>query len=527
MDCGETVVGVIYKTAGTRQFTAALSREDVKRGDYIEVVHPQDGPVLCQITEVEEVSSLSYDQAQSIRLGGDVKHSKKLSGHVDVIGYRDEGGLVRTPRTPFSPGTSIIIATDELIIDVLGLGTGHENGAYIGMLEGHDIKVELDINALVQKHMSIIAKTGSGKSYLVGVLLEEFIQKRIPAVVIDPHGEYTSLIYPNNDAEELPNMKRFDIKAKGFGKHVMEYTCNLEDNPLANELKLDGLALEPDDIFDLTGMKQTGAMAGLVFRSIDGLQNLNAYYSIDDIIFSLEKNKNPMKWNLINNLEHIKSLGIFANKPTPLKSLVKPGQVSIINLKGAGEDVSGVYVTQIIKKLFKARKANQIPPMMLFIEEAHNYCPQQGHALSNKVIRTIASEGRKFGMGLCIVTQRPAKVDKNVLSQCNTQVIFKITNPNDLKAITASLEGMTTSMQDDIQRLPVSHAYVVGGWITRPINTEVRVRMSKHGGKGADVFSTLDPEFDGSISEDPEFDTDDQQIDQFGIEEEDYDEYDH
>ena len=53
------------------------------------------------------------------------------------------------------------------------------------------------------------------------------------------------------------------------------------------------------------------------------------------------------------------------------------------------------------------------------------------------MFRTIASEGRKFGLGILIVTQRAAKVDKNVLSQCNTQIILKVTNPNDLKLITA------------------------------------------------------------------------------------------
>src|SRR2546426_10742011 len=121
--------------------------------------------------------------------------------------------------------------------------------------------------------------------------------------------------------------------------------------------------------------------------------------------------------------------------------------------------------------------------MMLVVEEAHNYCPQVGQVASSKIFRTIASEGRKFGLGLIIVTQRAAKVDKNVLSQCNTQVILKVTNPNDLKAISASGEGLTAALADEIQRLPIGVAIVVGGGIQMPLMGEVRPRETKHGGE--------------------------------------------
>ena len=499
----DPTVGVIYKTAGTKQFVVALSKDNVRRGDYVEVDHPQLGPVMGQLTEVEEVSSLSYDQAQSIRLGAKMSISKKLSGNVDVIGYRDRDGLVQTPTTPFAPGAKVRLADDAAIARVLGLAKDESTGAYIGLLQGHELKVCLDINTLVQKHISVIAKTGSGKSYLVGVMLEEFIKKSIPSVVIDPHGEYLSLVYPNTEPEESAKMKRFGVTPRSYSKNVVEYTTSKEDNPLALEIKLDGLGLSPDDIFDLTAIKAAGIQAGMVYRAIDGLKRINPYYSLDDIIFTLERDKNPLKWNVINALEHIKTLNIFAEKPTKMSEVVKPGQVSILSLRGVSEDVLSVFVTQFVKRLFLERKAGKVPPMMLFVEEAHTFCPQMGQTLSNKVFRTIASEGRKFGMGLCVVTQRPAKVDKNVLSQCNTQIIFKVTNPNDLKAIGASLEGMTATMQDDIQRLPVSYAMMVGGWITKPIVVEVRVRETKHGGKGADLFSAKEQDVEEEADDEP------------------------
>jgi DNA helicase HerA-like ATPase len=73
---------------------------------------------------------------------------------------------------------------------------------------------------------------------------------------------------------------------------------------------------------------------------------------------------------------------------------------------------------------------DKIPPFMLVVEEAHNFCPERGFekAISSNIMRTIASEGRKFGLGMMVISQRPARVDKNVISQCNTQIILRVTN---------------------------------------------------------------------------------------------------
>jgi len=141
--------------------------------------------------------------------------------------------------------------------------------------------------------------------------------------------------------------------------------------------------------------------------------------------------------------------------------------------------------------LWEARKRNEVPAHILVVEEAHNFCPERnvGNAVSGPVIRTIASEGRKFGLGLVIVSQRPAKIDKNVLSQCNTQVVLKVTNPNDLKAIVASVEGISAEVADEVQRLAVGEALVAGGGLTQPVFVAVRPRQTAHGGKSVSVLN--------------------------------------
>jgi len=126
----------------------------------------------------------------------------------------------------------------------------------------------------------------------------------------------------------------------------------------------------------------------------------------------------------------------------------------------------------------------------LIVEEAHNYCPERGfgNSVSSSMLRTVASEGRKFGMGLCVVSQRPAKIDKNIISQCNTNIILKVTNPNDLKAIIQSVEGLTTNTADEIQRLPIGVALISGASMQVPIMVDIRTRETSHGGKSVTVF---------------------------------------
>jgi len=193
---------------------------------------------------------------------------------------------------------------------------------------------------------------------------------------------------------------------------------------------------------------------------------------------------------VIASLESLDAIGVFSERGTPSVDLVKKGKCSIINMKGAPPDIQDVVVARLTKELFDDRKTGKIPPFLLIVEEAHNYCPERGFgtAVSSNMLRTVASEGRKFGMGLCIVSQRPAKVDKNIISQCNTNIIFKVTNPNDLKAIIQSVEGLTSQTYNEIQRLPIGVGLVSGASLQIPIMTEIRTRETSHGGKSINIF---------------------------------------
>jgi DNA helicase HerA-like ATPase len=273
---------------------------------------------------------------------------------------------------------------------------------------------------------------------------------------------------------------------------VNEYSLNPEINPGTLPLKLPSFGLSPDATSELLGLRGTGVQSAIMFKAINLLMSKKNIFTLRELIRVIEKDRNSAKWHLINNLENLMATGIFSDRPTRLIELVQPGRASIINLRGIPPTEQQIAVTHLTRQLFEARKLNKIPAMMLVVEESHQFCPQQGSARSLNILKTIASEGRKFGLGMTLVTQRPAMVDKNVLSQCNTQIILKVTNPNDLKALVASVEGLSHAMIDEIQRLPISVAILVGAGIQLPVFVDVRVRETKHGGRPVDIFSNVE-----------------------------------
>ena len=488
-------VGIIYGDVGSTEFNFTVNSQKVRKFDYVAAPH-KEGWVLAQVLDIKRFSDLKFHDASMLTAVGEVRPIKSdVSAYADVIGYRDRRGQLQSPRTPFDTGSQISLANEDLIRHVLGLQSDKQNGAYMGKLKGHNLPVFLNIDALVQKHICILAKTGGGKSYACGVLVEELLKKKVPMVIIDTHGEYMSLTKPNKEKKEQKNMEKYGIKPQHYAGQITGFSP-LGSRGDIRHIALDGMNLEAREIIDLLHAKLSGPQVGVLYQAIKELKEYKQTYTIRDIIETVNQSKSNAKWNVIASLESLDSIRVFSENGTPTSEFVKKGKCSIISMKGTPPDIQDVVVARITKELFEDRKAGKIPPFLLIVEEAHNYCPERGfgNAVSSNILRTVASEGRKFGMGLCVVSQRPAKVDKNIISQCNTNIILKVTNPNDLKAIIQSVEGLTTQTYNEIQRLPIGTALVSGASIQIPIMVEVRTRETSHGGRSVTVFKDGEPQ---------------------------------
>ncbi len=482
---GEGFIGIVYGDVGSTSLHISVINY-VERNEFVMVPHETCGAVLGRVEEVDRRTDLSLEKAQALGSGESVDIEEKVSATVAVIGYRDDRDLLQVPRTPFKAGAPVMRADEALIRRVLGLSEDKHHGAYVGLLAGHNIRVYLDINIMAQKHVSILAKTGGGKSFLAGGLIEELIKHRVTCIVIDPHGEYTSL----SEKGKVPHgAERFGVEPRSYKDDITVFSPDVKVNPHARPLKFTLSNLDARDILSLTGGKgKVRQHLTALRKALDFLRQAGRDYSMLDIIHVLERDEDPQNGSLVDDLEYLAEVDIFAREGTRIDDIVSKGRTTIIDLKGTPPDIQELVVSRLATALFELRKVNRLPPMMLVVEEAHNFCPQVGQVASSKIFRTIASEGRKFGLGLLCVTQRAAKIDKNVLSQCNTQIILKVTNPNDLKAIAASVEGLTSGMEEEIQRLPIGVAIITGAGLQMPMMVEVRPRETRHGGESIRVI---------------------------------------
>ncbi len=459
------IVGKIIGTANTKEFKF-LVKGKIRKFDYVQVYNENGHYCLCQVIELN-------------------RDNEKTVADCIVLGFKDKDSLIKLPREPFKPETEVLTASDDFISEIIEI---QKNGLFLGFLDGRQIPVCLDTNKLLTKHLAILAKSGSGKSYALGVLVEEIIRKEIPLLIIDPHGEYSSLRLPNYDAED--ELKKIGLKPVGFTDRIVEYG-DPQVNPACAPLRLKE-NLSPEEFVNMFPAKLNSSQQVMLYNILRTLDEP----TIDDIILALESETGSSKIGLISQLKYLKTTDLFDTQGIVYSELIKKSICSILNLKGYSLDLQTLIVHKILSDLFLLRKRNEVPPFFCVIEEAHNFCPERsfGEAKSSQIIRTIASEGRKFGLGLAIVSQRPARVDKNVLSQCSTQIILKTTNPNDLKAISNSVEGLNSESEKEIRNLPVGTA-IVSGILDRPLFVKIRIRQTKHGGN---AFN-FDDDFENNV----------------------------
>jgi DNA helicase HerA-like ATPase len=436
--------------------------EDIKKFDFVMVVTDDIQACDTVLAQVDEVTK---------------RKDGSMVAEANVIGYRNEKGMLKKLRATISPGSNVYKASQEIISDYLDL---NDEGLNLGVMENDDaLDVLLNPDDLLQ-HIAVIAKTGYGKSFSTGVIIEEMLSKNMPVVVIDPHGEYHTMAERNPNLGE-DDQELYGIEPEGFS--VKTYT----EDPRLNDgekLKLDGRNLEYDSLKGHFG-DLTTAQSRELRTALRSLQDRDEDYDIVDIIDYIEQQEEP-NYILIDKLELVEDLGIYTSDEDEMikpEDLVEGGQLTIINLKGTDPELQKTIAHLISRELFEEKKYGDLPPFVEIIEEAHNFIPGgKGSSQCAETLSKIASEGRKFGMGLGVISQRPAKIDSDVLSQCKMQIILRVTNPQDLKSISKSFENVTPQVQNHITGLAQGNAIVLGN--EYPLMTEVRNRKSKHGGTG-------------------------------------------
>jgi hypothetical protein len=211
-------------------------------------------------------------------------------------------------------------------------------------------------------------------------------------------------------------------------------------------------------------------------------------FGLDEVIRRVEQGcglHRQMQQALLGWLFDLRSLGMFDRADFPnWEEMVEPGKAVILDMSDMTSlRKKQILVAYVARKLFNARKRGRVPPFVLCLEEAHNFCPSEA-AISKHIIETIAREGRKFYASLVLVSQRPVRLSTTALSQVNTNIILRVTNPYDLEHIKQSSEAITGEVIDMVSSLPVGEALIVGEAVNHPIFIKVRRRRSRESPHG-------------------------------------------
>jgi len=371
----------------------------------------------------------------------------------------------------------------------------------------NSIDVCLDPAALFGRHMAILGQSGAGKSWTVANLLQRAVKSMPKAhiILLDLHGEYSWENSEGNrqhafddkvtryiDARELEIpywlmtfaelvdllIDRSDDSASSQIAFLRDSVHDLR-NKSNKELELGDISIDSPVYFSLIELyayfeeankmtsnfgKEKGALAGL----------------FDQFLMRLQSRMNDTRYDFLLQPKHRTSSDSMSSLLRDFVGLGTPkAQITIIDLSSVPFDVRPVVTAQVGRLAFEFNYWNpkfKEFPLLLVCEEAHAYIPREGGSQyegTRRSMQRIAKEGRKYGVGLAVVTQRPHELSETVLAQCSTFVCLRLTNPDDQDYVRDLVPEAESDFIDVLSSLSQGEAMIMG--LAVPLPTRVQL----------------------------------------------------
>ncbi len=375
------------------------------------------------------------------------QRDKSRMAFVSVLGLVEpfKKGLKVMPSLPPDPGTNIYEA-DNLTLNEIFRKNSKEWVKIGNLLRMPSIDVYVNINEIVSRHLAILATTGSGKSNLLALLIKKIADLDGTVVLFDYHGEYSEL-----------NIKNV--------KHMVP--------------KINPKQLELEEFADIINIKERASKQRAILSEAfkEAKESNNFWDTLDKVIKNIASNKKGEEGYAAERV-----LEIVQNSRERLKNILDPDliegldqleehKINIFNMLELNERQASILVTYYSKEILADRKSNKkkfATPVLIALEEAHAFIPSGEVNKTNEIMAKIAREGRKFGVGLIIISQRPSKIDQNVLSQMNSLAISRIIQPKDQNYIMDIIEHIPPELLKHLPSLNTGEVLLTGRWVTIP-----------------------------------------------------------
>ncbi len=377
-----------------------------------------------------------------------------------------------------------------------------------------------NLNELLGKHTAILGSTGAGKSAAVAAIIHSVIQHgtdetygtwKPQVVILDPHNEYGKAfkghkrLSTDEGTLSLPYWLLDLDETIGLLIGKTEYAATSQANIVKNALlsaRSDAaqnvLGLDPNKLtVDSPVPYVLGDPAGLnEFGELDGAKYDIGLVGAINVQRPINKNKKDHEdYNKVlrkldslikdDRLSFMMKSWDGGDDPMPsilAQILGDDAEVRIVDLSGVPNEVAGTASAAVARTLFSVKiwqsvVEREASPVVLVCEEAHRYVPNSGEAqyeAAQNAIKRIAKEGRKYGIGLFLVSQRPSEVETTVLSQCNSWIVLRITNEADRAHVRGVLPDSMAGLTKMLSGLRRQEAIFVGQAAMLPSRIMIR-----------------------------------------------------
>lgn len=495
----ENHIGYITGETTTLEFEFVTEKElGVMKWDYlmVEATENIEGKetkvkILAQVMEMHGYSSnLDKYTLPSIvekTIEQNILNTKifgiaKVQGFINPNSAKKE---VKLPRRNRIPGELIYLAPKDMLIELYSYPANE--GLMIGNLIGNkDVPISITVKGF-RRHLAVLAQTGAGKSYTAGVILEELFEKGATIIVFDPHADYVFFSHKRDGKGKLKRVNVFRTK-ESTGRYDEAEVGKINDY----EIKFSDLNIE--DIALIGGIQERYIkIVDTIEKALKELKGDTPGYKLDDLIERLEKKDDSESIRAARYARRMRRIKVFGEATTSVSKFLEPKNISVIDLSGLEDRVSNYIAYRILSDIYEKIESQEFKfPVFVVFEEAHRFIPVKESTYSKSIVKKIASEGRKFGIFLILITQRPYKIDQDALSQCNSQIIMRITNPADQNAVRSSSERMSDELLKDLPGLNVGEAIIVGEMTKAPVMVKIRERITREGGGDIDVVEKLE-----------------------------------
>ncbi|GBC71240.1 hypothetical protein HRbin02_01020 [Candidatus Calditenuaceae archaeon HR02] len=465
-----------------------VAKYPVRVGDYV-VVDTEDGPIVYMVEGFRNISELlqnetDYQTADEVRRASSKNPRDRVRiGIARALGLVNEllEGRRIYPTLPPEPGASVKPAGDDLLKSIYG----SEGKRWVGvgyLLRRPEVRVSINLNMVASRHLAILAATGKGKSNLLALLAKKVSERHGTMVIFDYHGEYDQLRIPGIkitipkinprylDAEELADLvgvRRDAERQRGLLQQV--YTQEVreaEDFWGAIIGRLQAIAVD-DNNFDF----QTRIRA----------------VSVTEII-----NRALTVWGKVFDPSARSPLDVIVNN-----------RVNVLDISELTEYQSQIIVDRYLEEILQDRKnavrgeggAKFKSPVIVVIEEAHAFLPSERRTRCSEIIARIAREGRKFGVSLIIISQRPSKLDADTISQMGSFAISGLIHPKDQNFVREVTDDVSEELGTSLPSLNPGEMILAGQFIKVPALVKVDLVEEKLIGRDLDAVDLWEREY--------------------------------